>query len=78
MLLKLAFGAFGHARVYVAIRPDNTPSLRLFARMGFTNDDGDEARSCTEAADEVSMSLDREAFARLHADALGAIREAAP
>ncbi len=70
MLLGLAFGPLGRGRVFVAIRPDNAPSLRLFSSRGFVRDDGPRARACAESDDEVCMVLEAQAFALAHRETL--------
>jgi hypothetical protein len=70
MLLAVAFGPLDLERVYVSIRPENTPSLRLFASAGFLCDDSSAARAYADADDEVCMSLGAGAFVERHADVL--------
>ena len=68
MILALGFEELGLSSVYVAIRPRNEASLRLFARVGFTRDEGERARAYAEEDDDVCMVLTRAAFLGRHAD----------
>ncbi len=70
MLLALGYGELGLERVYVAIRPQNAGSLRLFERVGFVRDETPAARAYAEDADDVCMVLGREEFLARHADAV--------
>jgi RimJ/RimL family protein N-acetyltransferase len=74
MLLALGVVNLGIERFYVAIRPENAVSLRLFARAGFTRDETLAGRSYAEENDDVCMVLGREAVLTHHKDALGAIK----
>jgi len=66
MLLVVGFTALGLEHVYVAIRPQNAASLRLFERAGFTRDEGTLARAFAEEDDDVCMSLSKGVFLRVH------------
>src|SRR5512143_3523959 len=56
MVHAFAFRTLGLDRLYVAIVPDNQPSLRLFARLGYAVDDSPAARAFVDDPAEVSMS----------------------
>ncbi len=62
MVLALGFEELALERLYAAIRPENEPSLRLFARVGFVRDDTEAARAYSESPDEVCMRLDAASF----------------
>lgn len=74
MTHALAFRVLALSRLYVTIVPDNVPSLRLFARLGYEPDDSPEARALVDVASDRSLSLDRARFETLHGEALRAIR----
>ncbi len=73
MVHALAFGELGLDRVYVTILPNNLPSIRLFQSLGYTMDDSVQARVRTDAPTDVSMSIERDAFRRRHAEAISEI-----
>jgi RimJ/RimL family protein N-acetyltransferase len=62
MIHALAFGPLGLERTFVTIVPANAASLRLFEKLGYARDDGPEARAYADDADDVSLSLSRDAF----------------
>jgi RimJ/RimL family protein N-acetyltransferase len=74
LLHALAFRGLGLGRIFVSIIPANQPSRRLFARIGYTVDDGPVARVFADDLTDITMSLDRETFEAAHAAALGEIR----
>ena len=74
MIHAFAFRTLGLEQVHVAIVPENQPSLRLFARLGYHTDDSPVARAYVEDPGEVSMSIRRADFERGHAKALAEIR----
>jgi RimJ/RimL family protein N-acetyltransferase len=76
MLLSLGYGELGLERVYVAIRPQNAGSLRLFERVGFVRDETPAARAYAEDDDDVCMVLGRDDFLAWHADAVRQIEHA--
>ncbi len=73
MLLLVAFERLGLSRVYVAIRPENSGSIRLFERTGFVRDETPAGRAFAEADDDVCMVLPKGVLFARHADALSAI-----
>jgi RimJ/RimL family protein N-acetyltransferase len=73
MQLALGFDELGLERAYVAIRPFNAASLRLFGGIGFVRDDTPAGRAYAEDEDDVCMVLDRGTFVARHADALAEI-----
>lgn len=66
LLHALAFQAFALERVFVSIIPQNVASLRLFAKLGYTADDSELARSFVDDASDLTFSLGREAFEGKH------------
>jgi RimJ/RimL family protein N-acetyltransferase len=77
MLLGLAFGEMSFEHVYVAIRPENAASLRLFARAGFLCDEGPVARACRDSDEEICMVLSASRFAHGRGGALRDLEQAA-
>jgi RimJ/RimL family protein N-acetyltransferase len=69
MVLVLAFGPLGMSRVYAAIRPENTGSLRMFEKVGYDRDESPAARRYAEEPDDVCVSITAEKFLRLRGDA---------
>lgn len=63
----LAFGELGLSKVFASIIPANTPSQRAFQRFGYTTDDSPDGRRYAEAPTDLTYSIDRETFQRLHA-----------
>jgi RimJ/RimL family protein N-acetyltransferase len=80
LLHAFAFQALGLLRTFAAIIPENAPSLRLFARLGYRIDDSDAARACADDATDVTLVLDRHTFLHTHSQQLAeiAIRERTP
>jgi RimJ/RimL family protein N-acetyltransferase len=74
MVLALAFERLGLARVYASVRPENAGSLRMFEKVGYRVDASPAARRYAEEADDVCVSIDREAFRRAHSVAIAGIR----
>ena len=66
MLHAFAFRTLGLERLYASIIPANTPSLRLFAKLGYERDDTPAARRYVDEPDDVTLSLEAERFVRLH------------
>jgi RimJ/RimL family protein N-acetyltransferase len=64
LLHVLGFGALGLRRTHVAILRDNTPSLRLFAKLGYRIDTSEEARAYTDAPSDLTMTLRKQDFER--------------
>jgi RimJ/RimL family protein N-acetyltransferase len=73
LLHALAFRAFGLERVYVTILPQNAPSRRLFAKLGYGVDTSPEARAYVDHELDVSMSLAKGEFERAHAAAIAGV-----
>lgn len=71
MLHALAFTALDLERIYVSIIPANRGSLRLFEKLGYQRDDSPEARAYVDEPDDVSLSLGRIDFQRMHATTAG-------
>jgi RimJ/RimL family protein N-acetyltransferase len=78
MLLALGFEALRLEEVYVAIRPTNVGSLRLFERTGFVRDDGPAARFYAEEEDDVCLRLGKPEFGVRHAASLREIQTREP
>jgi RimJ/RimL family protein N-acetyltransferase len=74
MLHAFAFRALAIERMYVTIVPENVASLRVFAKLGYTEDASDEARAFTDDARDVSMSLTHREFERAYGETLRAVR----
>jgi RimJ/RimL family protein N-acetyltransferase len=70
MLLTLGFGELALERVFVAIRPQNASSLRLFERAGFLRDESPTGRSYAEEDDDVCMTIARADFRARHAETI--------
>jgi RimJ/RimL family protein N-acetyltransferase len=66
MLHAFAFRTLGIERLYVTIVPANAASRRLFEKLGYQPDTSREARAYTDAETDVSLSLAREDFERMH------------
>jgi RimJ/RimL family protein N-acetyltransferase len=66
LLHALAFRAFALERVFVAIIPENVPSQRLFAKLGYAADDTQLARSFADEASDLTFSLGRDDFEAKH------------
>lgn len=73
LIHALAFRALGLQRIYVAILPKNLASQGLFARLGYTADDGPRARSFADEESDLTFSMDRAQFEATHGEALSAI-----
>jgi RimJ/RimL family protein N-acetyltransferase len=73
MLHAFAFHALGLERVYASIIPANTPSLRLFQRLGYERDDSPAARRTADAPDDVTLSLAAARFDELHGALAGEV-----
>jgi RimJ/RimL family protein N-acetyltransferase len=74
MLQLFAFRVLDLERLYVAIIPGNTASLRLFEKLGYTPDDSPAARRHADEATDVTLSLARDQFQREAAPELVAVR----
>jgi RimJ/RimL family protein N-acetyltransferase len=74
MTHAFAFDVLVLTRVYVTILPQNTASRRLFEKLGYSVDNSPEARSFTDVATDVCMSVGRDEFQRAHAAKLREIR----
>jgi RimJ/RimL family protein N-acetyltransferase len=64
MALVLAFGPLALRRVYASVRPENTGSLRMFEKVGYVVDAGEEARRYAELPDDVCVSVGLEEVRR--------------
>ena len=70
MIGALAFRGLGLERIYASIIPANKASLRSFEKMGFRVDDSPEARRYADEEDDVTVSIERDAWELRHAEAL--------
>jgi RimJ/RimL family protein N-acetyltransferase len=73
MMLRVGFERLALERVFVAIRPANAASLRLFERAGFVRDETPAARSYAEEDDDICMMLARATFFAHHAEVVQAM-----
>lgn len=73
MLHAFAFRHLGLQRVYASIVPGNVASRRVFDKLGYTLDEGDVARGYADDPGDLTLSLNRETFERLHGEATAAI-----
>jgi len=69
-----ALRAFGFARVYATVIPDNLPSRRVLEKLGYRLDASLEARRFAETDEELVMSLDLAEFEQSHADLFHRVR----
>jgi len=74
MMHAFAFGPLGLERLYASVRPENAGSLRMLGKVGYVVDTSPAARRFAEEDDDVCMSVDAAAFARLHGGEVGGIR----
>lgn len=72
MVLALAFGPLGMARVYAAVIPDNVASRRVFEKLGFVVDNTVEGLEYGDPGDIV-LAIERPEFLRVNAAALAGI-----
>jgi RimJ/RimL family protein N-acetyltransferase len=66
MLHALAFGPLALERIYASVIPANTASRRVFEKLGYTVDDGEQARAYADDEGDLVLSIDRATFARTH------------
>jgi RimJ/RimL family protein N-acetyltransferase len=57
-----AFGFQMLERIYASVVPQNTASLRVFAKLGYIVDDSPEGRAYAEEPGDITLSLAREHF----------------
>jgi RimJ/RimL family protein N-acetyltransferase len=74
LLHALAFRGLGLERIFVSIIPANQPSQRLFAKIGYTADDGPAARAFADEPTDITLSIGRATFEAAHEAALEEIR----
>lgn len=74
MVHAYAFSTLGLVRVYASIMPKNHASRRVFEKLGYTLDDGAEARTFADDAGDVTLAIDRATFERANAAALAQLR----
>lgn len=67
LVLHLAFGPLGLARVFASVIPENKGSLRMFEKLGFQVDPSPAGRRYAEHERDVCLRLEAGEFARLHA-----------
>ena len=63
--------------IYASVVPANTASLRVFAKLGYTEDVSAAARAYADEPGDLVLALDRPTFLARHAEALAAIDVAA-
>jgi RimJ/RimL family protein N-acetyltransferase len=68
ILHALAFARLGLRRIYVSIIPQNRGSLRLFEKLGYEPDGSPAARAYIDQPDDVTLSMCRDQFLRLHGE----------
>lgn len=73
MIHAFAFTTLGLERVYASISPGNRASRRVFEKLGYSVDDGPEARSFADEPDDVIMGIHRTAFLRLYVGPVASI-----
>ena len=73
MIHVFAFTHLPIDRMYASIVPANAASRRVFEKLGYAIDASPAAREFADAGD-VTMSVDRATFERLHAAAMAQIR----
>jgi RimJ/RimL family protein N-acetyltransferase len=66
MVHAFAFRGLALERLFASIIPANTPSLRLFEKLGYERDDSPAARRYVDEPDDVTLSLTPERFEQLH------------
>jgi RimJ/RimL family protein N-acetyltransferase len=66
LLHAFALRRLGLSRVYVTILPANQPSIKLFQRLGYEDDQSPRARSLIDHESDVTLSIGREAFEDRH------------
>jgi RimJ/RimL family protein N-acetyltransferase len=66
LLHSLALRRLGLSRIYVTILPANQPSIKLFVRLGYEDDQSARARSLIDHESDVTLSMSREAFEERH------------
>lgn len=73
MVHALGFGPLGLDRIYASVIPTNSASRRVFDKLGYEVDDREAARAYGEDGDVV-LSIARDRFLRLHAEAACQLR----
>lgn len=74
LLHGLAFAGLGLERLYASIIPSNLASQRLFAWLGYQQDDSPDARCYADEPSDLTFSLPRAEFHAIHGPALGPMR----
>jgi RimJ/RimL family protein N-acetyltransferase len=62
MIHMFGFAELGLHRIYASVVPQNTASLRVFEKLGYTVDDSPAARDYAEEPGDITLSLARETF----------------
>jgi len=73
MIHVFAFTHLPIERMYASIIPTNAASRRVFEKLGYEVDTSTAAREYADSGD-VTMSIDRTTFERIHAQAMAEIR----
>ncbi|HVV88079.1 MAG TPA: GNAT family protein, partial [Kofleriaceae bacterium] len=63
----------GLETIHASVVPANRASLRVFAKLGYHQDDTPAGRAYADEPGDVVLSIGRATFAALHAEALAAI-----
>ena len=74
MLHAYGFRELGLHHIYASLVPHNTASRRVFEKLGYIVDDSPEGRAYAEEPTDVTMSLERSTFLRLHQPLLSQIQ----
>lgn len=78
MIYAFAFAQLGLHHVYASVVPHNAASRRVFEKLGCALDDSAAARAYADEPDDVTYSIDRATFERLHAAAIAELRTTLP
>ncbi len=70
MIHAFGFVQLSLARIYASVVPHNVASRRVFEKIGYRPDDSAEARSYADEPGDVTLLIEREAFAAQHAAVL--------
>jgi RimJ/RimL family protein N-acetyltransferase len=70
MVTAFGFAQLGLRRIYASLVPHNTGSRRVFEKLGYSLDEGEEARGYADEPGDIVMGIDRQVFEHTHAAAL--------
>lgn len=74
MIHTFAFTELGLARVYASIIPKNVASRRVFEKLGYQVETSPVAFAYADDPGDITMVIDRQAFARSHASQMAEIQ----